>query len=456
VFPPFAWICSSQLYGDGTCHCGCGASDPDCKHDAIDDCEVCDAINGCNGGECPGRIDPDDPVHCLPTPATWNCADRLYEDGKSCDCGCGAPDPDCKDETIDSCTTCNALLSCSSGDCPGAIDPSDNSQCYVPPDWGCYYSLWGDGSCDCGCGVVDIDCDDATPASCEYCPSSGCTPFDCSDTLMEDNNGICKNPPYRWRCATRLYNDGEQCDCGCGFLDPDCDGDIGSCDTCNLEGSCSGQDCPGTIDPNDVAVCLHPDPPSDWTCYWSFYADGYTCDCGCGVADPDCRSSDIAQCDRCGSCGFYNYYCPGYVDPNDTTQCAPAPPGWTCDEDKYLDGYCDCGCGVLDADCGGGVTSNYCSRCPEEGCTYGQCNRLDPHDNSQCAFEIPTEWTCNDAYYYDGSVCDCGCGALDPDCASANRSACGACPAGNCACSGACGVNTCKPLLVADDNSQCL
>ena len=29
-------------------------------------------------------------------------------------------------------------------------------------------------------------------------------------------------------------------------------------------------------------------PPLEWHCYDYQYADGYSCDCGCGIADPDC------------------------------------------------------------------------------------------------------------------------------------------------------------------------
>lgn len=60
------------------------------------------------------------------------------------------------------------------------------------------------------------------------------------------------------------------------------------------------------------------------------------------------------------------------------------PQGWDCDGDPtggndlayYLDGECDCGCGVLDADCASATAT-----CDEEWCN-GQ--GPDPSDNSQC------------------------------------------------------------------------
>src|SRR5688572_10372311 len=37
---------------------------------------------------------------------------------------------------------------------------------------------------------------------------------------------------------------------------------------------------------------------------------------------------------------------------------------------------------------------------------------------------IPAAWRCADSRYDAGSVCDCGCGAADPDCPDAELSSC--------------------------------
>jgi len=34
--------------------------------------------------------------------------------------------------------------------------------------------------------------------------------------------------------------------------------------------------------------------PSEWSCYEGLYGDGYACDCGCGIDDPDCGDAPIA------------------------------------------------------------------------------------------------------------------------------------------------------------------
>jgi hypothetical protein len=376
--PPPDWKCDAALYADDTCHCGCGSHDPDCGSTAADACEVCDAEGSCSPGDCPGRIDSASNALCAPLPAAWRCDDARYLDGESCDCGCGAPDPDCEDEEPGSCDACDDPASCSAGDC-SSLDPENNAVCPVPPNWACAPPLYSDGVCHCGCGVVDIDCADTTAAACENCPNSSCSPFTCD--VREDNNAICRVAPALWRCSPAVYATGEQCDCGCGFPDPDCAGnDRQACDSCNSEGSCSIQPCPGTIDPDQAAYCLRPEPPPEWTCDADDYADSLSCDCACGAPDLDCPTVDIEHCERCPTCT--NRGCER-ADPVDTTLCVAPPAGWMCDAMLYADTSCQCGCGIRDPDCTITVPG-YCNDCPEEGCTGGDCSLLDPSNEARC------------------------------------------------------------------------
>jgi hypothetical protein len=442
---PFTWDCATEAYGDGDCHCGCGAPDPDCDSGELDDCEVCDAPGSCNGAECPGRIDEANTAKCSPPAVGWICEARRYGDGENCECGCGAVDVDCADETVESCDVCDAFNACSTLECPSKVAPDDNAHCYNPPGWTCYFSVYGDGYCDCGCGVVDVDCEDATEASCDFCPQASCTPFDCTDTLLPDNNAVCLAPPGSWTCPARLYNSGGQCDCGCGFMDPDCESaELAACDKCNGEGSCSGQACPGMINEDDITSCVRPPVPDGWTCYDYYYGDGYACHCGCGVQDADCRSTSIDQCEAC-TCGGVGG-CPGLVDPDDTTECLPAPDGWTCNDNRYGDGVCDCGCGIDDPDCY--PEYPYCSRCPEESCAHGDCSRIDLEDVTQCLYDIPAGWTCGN-YFFDG-VCDCGCGADDVDCLGTNILDCDACDT-----PGSCSDTSCPGTISPSDITSC-
>src|SRR5690606_15161993 len=135
-----------------------------------------------------------------------------------------------------------------------------------------------------------------------------------------------------------------------------------ACERCNLEGSCSAQPCPGTIDPEDTARCVQPPAPEDWTCTPGRYADGLVCDCGCGAADLDCRDQDLETCEDCSSCSGSGSCL--RVDANDTTRCLEAPSDWECDDERYADGFgCDCGCGALDLDCDSQLAES-CDWCP--------------------------------------------------------------------------------------------
>jgi hypothetical protein len=64
----------------------------------------------------------------------------------------------------------------------------------VPGAWTCNPSYYGDGSCDCGCGVIDSDCPDALIASCEWCDVTGsCSEnvMDCPGIINPTNNALC-------------------------------------------------------------------------------------------------------------------------------------------------------------------------------------------------------------------------------------------------------------------------
>jgi hypothetical protein len=441
---PFWWDCVPSAYGDGVCDCGCSVPDIDCADGDIETCETCNTTGSCNGASCPGRIDPDDTAHCTFLPAEWRCSARAYADETSCDCGCGTPDPDCANDTARSCDTCDLVGSCARGSCPSSIDPEDNALCAIPRGWQCTYWEYGDDLCDCGCGVTDIDCASSSVEDCDEC-WGGCSSSSCPGTIAPDRNASCTDTPPEWRCNPRFYNDGSICHCGCGALDLDCASDeVASCERCNVEGSCSGQECPGLIDPNFNRECIRPDPPPGWTCPEESYGDGYLCDCGCGVIDADCRENALSACEACGSCGS----CPARVDPTDISKCAPAPPQWRCADETYADYTCDCGCGMPDPDCPDELR-DYCSRCPTGSCSRSDCRDIDPDENSVCDGGVPSGWTCP-ADVYDDDACDCGCGALDPDCANASRTACEFCNA-----PGSCSSATCPGTISASDNTKC-
>ncbi len=128
--------------------------------------------------------------------------------------------------------------------------------------------------------------------------------------------------------------------------------------------------------------------PDGWNCPGYAYGTDDGCDCGCGIADPDCVSAQVGVCDFCddeGSCGLSDC---SNITLTDNAKCSTASQGWTCDPYHYGDGEaCDCGCGVVDYDCVG-VDALYCNVCNDpNACTAsrtGTCTDIDASDNSKC------------------------------------------------------------------------
>ena len=88
--PTEEWLCDAAYYDDGACDCECGMVDPDCASNA-------DEPFGCEGrgqfcgvdATCQWRFE---------VPSEWTCDQGVFNTQDGCDCGCGAPDPDCQDD----------------------------------------------------------------------------------------------------------------------------------------------------------------------------------------------------------------------------------------------------------------------------------------------------------------------------------------------------------------------
>jgi hypothetical protein len=234
-----AQMCTGGAWqNDGAC------IDPDvCTNGARQtiDCGV--GGEGSQAQDCVGGQWQDDGV-CAPV--GWSCDSSYFDALDGCDCECGAYDPDCDvaGQTVYGCDTgeiCNVQGDCQASTVPGA--------------WTCSDDYYGDGWCDCGCGAVDVDCADATYPACDYCDSSqgSCSPSDCS-AIDPVNNAVCSSVAG-WNCSRAFYGDGE-CDCGCGIVDVDCANNTSAvCQYCTpSDGSCSLSDC-SEIDPSNNAVC---------------------------------------------------------------------------------------------------------------------------------------------------------------------------------------------------------
>ncbi|CAN5884845.1 hypothetical protein BH11MYX2_BH11MYX2_09010 [soil metagenome] len=165
-------------------------------------------------------------------------------------------------------------------------------------------------------------------------------------------------------------------------------------------------------------------PPNNAaSCDAQYLGAGDGCDCGCGVVDPDCGPTVTID-----ECSFDNCGTGHHADPTNPTLCiaTQVPAGWTCDTSSY-GGDCTCGCGATD-DLGCPATPDILACATTNGCSSGTWP--DPADPAKCV-PIKAGWTCSEAAYYDNK-CDCGCGIADPSCpAHPTVSQCtDACPSG--------------------------
>jgi hypothetical protein len=154
VEPLAGWTCGLAYYdaADG-CDCECGIWDPDCDISGS-------TIYGCAEGQACEK-DSNDAGVCTGVPTGWTCEEAKFDDGVSCDCGCGAADPDC------AVTPALPVVGCATGEVCSSL-----SIC-VPAAWSCdatYYNAGSGDGCDCNCTVWDPDCD-IVPAIKVY----GCT-----------------------------------------------------------------------------------------------------------------------------------------------------------------------------------------------------------------------------------------------------------------------------------------
>ncbi len=355
---PKAWTCAPEAYNGGfdACHCGCGAPDPDCK-DPDNLVNGCTAQQSCDAsGACVDKV-----------PKAWICAPTLYGALDSCDCGCGAPDPDCKfDLPLYGCKTGDTCTA--TGTCEACKADCKDKQC--GPD---------------GCGGTCGTCSDPTKATC----STG----QCIDA--------CNPKPVL--CKTNTCGDD-----GCG----------GSCGSCPSGKECSDGQCTDVVKPVAPNSCQNSCgsvAPAGCYCVPSCATDGSCCPdfnavCSC---KPNCgtnKCGDDGCGGSCGACTGQTPYCG--ADGQCTSKCDKQCTGKSCGPD---------GCGGT------------CGTCAEgSACSF----------NSKC---VPATWACPKGYYGDGVACDCSCSGADPDCADPKLTVYG-CPSTKDACdpNGICKVAFCN------------
>jgi hypothetical protein len=390
---PDDWTCATAIWNDGYCDCGCGVTDSDCVGQSCTELGcIAQGCEACYTDEhawkpCAQPLDP----------TAWTC-DVAEQNDLLCDCGCTVPDDACRGSGCSEPSCWRGACDIRHGTDGSAISPSR-----PPLGWTCPSAAWGGGNgCDCGCGTTDPDCQSAFT-----CTSPLCNDTECS--ICHDGTGRtvpCSGSLSSWKCDAQRFGSGDGCDCGCGVADPDC-GDQG----CSAYG-CRADSCERCTDtgvPEDRLVGCG---PAQWTCDLGHYGTKDGCDCGCGIADPDCGSgngcTDVScQNDKCD-------YCHTGGGETDYQICN----GWTCgtaEDLAWKEDKCDCGCGKPDPRCRAVDRIG----CTESGCTTATCEFCNSTGAARAECDGPkwsTEGTCARRIYGLDGKCDCGCGAIDPDC----------------------------------------
>lgn len=392
----------------------------------LDCVPACDPTQVCVQGIC----------QPAPPPAAWFCAAAAYADGALCNCGCGAPDPDCATAgvTVKGCignAICNADGTCSAckASCSGA-------QC-------------GDDGCGGSCG----SCVDPVAPLCVAGKCSACVAQCGSKTCGGDGcGGSCGACPTDKLCSFGQCvapPPDQSCEAHCGGVAPsgcactaDCDAKGNCCidvDVCGCIPACAGLACGSDGCGGQCGTCANGQICEAGACLFPSCGPA-TCN-GHGSCDPKtvtCTCTDGYQgkyCDKCpaGQVGF-----PACATPCSNAQgCGDGEP---CTADDCLAGVC-----VhlpVEATCAGSTA------CVTFACKAGTCQMTkatDCDDNNACTAD-----SCD-------PVAGCGhvpsgasaCEDTKP-CTSGDTCAGTTCQAGtaptNCDDANACTVDSCDPV----------
>jgi len=456
------WVCDPDYQGgDDGCDCDCGAYDPDCDDPTAnvygcEDWQTCDATGHCVGDcvpACDGKQCGDDGCGkecgtCADgTTCTdegqcaegWTCDPYYQGDGYTCNCGCGAYDPDCDDPDAYQ-SGCEAWQTC---DQKGVCIPDT-----CTPD--CHGAVCGDDGCGGSCGACPLDAANCVDGQClaDPCkgiPSEGCCDgntlrrcaygtLNATDCGASDPEALCGwdadlyYPAYA--CGTSVDPIGDPSGTfplACVPCEPACSGKAcGASDGCG--GTCG---CPAGLQCQD-GQCFFCTPQ----CYGKACGDD-GCDGSCGacadggvcVAGQCCTPAcDGKTCgdDGCGgSCGSCSY--PSTCI--DDQCCTPSCDNVTCGNDDGCGGTCGCDTGscvegTCQDGCGGVTYEGCCDGTTVKWCSGGSLSETD------CATEGGGPlcgWDAEGGYYWCGETEDADpsgdfprecAGACVPDCAA--------------------------------------
>ncbi len=212
-----------------------------CGNGTLEGYEICDGAD-LDGRDCvsvgfsKGSLGCTSSCELDTTSCSSTCGDQMRTAGEPCD-GPDVRSFECNDFGYDSGTV----------GCDPLCTRFDLSACQTS-------AVCGDGVME---GPEACDGTDLGGAGCVSLGFTGGTlkcETDCSTFRL---GGCTGNSIPGWTCAPDYYGD-SICDCGCGIVDVDCVSAMGrDCHVCGGPGSCGTTAvCPGDIDPTNNAVCV--------------------------------------------------------------------------------------------------------------------------------------------------------------------------------------------------------
>eukprot|EP00727_Mastigamoeba_balamuthi_P006806 m51a1_g2746 putative protein kinase domain containing protein (1079) ;mRNA; r:939398-946087 len=350
----------------------------------------------------------------VPSVPGWTCSASLYNDGSTCNCECGAWDPDCKKNPVSA--TCGSGQVCGrSGHC---LSPGWNTAVCPLASFGT-----GDG-CHCGCGGTAIDPDCVETTENNWHPKA----VNCPGVSKCNAQGACETAWTAAACTSSRYGDGV-CDCECqvpgGVRDPDC-WDADGPSTCGDNGTCY------------EGVCRP--VPRGWTCSPVSWGDKL-CDCNCGVFDtPGCQmprqsyfgcvSNSLLPSTSCNLDGVCAQPLCGNGVKDEGEQCDG---GIGCNS-QYPGEQCDSGVGCSNCSCLAGYLQTVP---PTIGCTKinYKCGDVAVQGNEECdggkfctvnctcmpghspmSPRVPSCTGCGNSIIESGEACDSGTNCNQTEC----------------------------------------
>ena len=292
----------------------CDENTGECVNNDLCDLVDCPEGTVCNNGQCIGAEECQNNTQCGLGEVCLNniCVENDVNQGGICEgpgfksfertvllCVPNLPEYDCFDAgecavEVDNYYACAANLECVEIELNVGCETELNiaNECLngdnpnVPAEWLCDAAYYGTADgCDCGCGLIDPDCNGGT-VTCEYCYALDLDNSQILEISCLDNpTDACENYNSFVLGCGFTTNDFTNCDIDKCFTESDDYFNCASSLSCNEFTTGTGCD-------NEVAIlntCLA--IPDAWECSTNWYGSGDGCDCGCGIPDPDCDAT---------------------------------------------------------------------------------------------------------------------------------------------------------------------